>query len=170
MRLCVRERPLLDTPPPSVIEYDKARHALHVRRARREAVPLPPRARFLDAETTDTHIFNAHVPALRAMIVYGQTGSGKTHTLERAMRGHAARALARGALELAAIEIYNEKVWDILAPCTPRPLRLCDNDPDPCRTPPTYTRVTSLHSFDQKMQHIGHLRFQGASRLNAQSS
>ena len=171
MQLCVRERPLLDVPGPSAIEYDKKEHAVRVHCTRHIVAALPPRVAFLGAAVTDDHFFNAHVPpALRALVVYGQTGSGKTHTLERAMRRHVARALARGPLAIAAIEIYNEKVWDVLAPHTPRQLQLCDHDPEPCRTPPARTRIASVDAFDHQMRQIAHLRFQGASRLNTQSS
>ena len=95
MRLCVRLRPLLDTPGPSALEYDKHAHALRVAtRPRATTVALPPRVAFLDDTVTDDHVFNAHAPpGLRALVVYGQTGSGKTHTLEHAMRRHVARAL-----------------------------------------------------------------------------
>ena len=172
MRLCVRLRPLLGAPGPGALEYDKTAHALRVAtQPRATAVALPPRVAFLDDTVTDDHVFHAHAPpGLRALVVYGQTGSGKTHTLEHAMRRHVARALRARPLALAVIEIYNEKVWDILAPRTPRALKLCDNATEPCRTPPTRQRINSVEAFDQQLRLVAHLRFQGASRLNAQSS
>ena len=127
---------------------------------------LPPRVAFLGAAVTDDHFFNAHVPRPPRP---GGLRPDRQRDAHAGARHAAPRARAGAAAGIAAIEIYNEKVWDVLAPHTRASCNYAIMIPSPAAHRPR-ARIASVDAFDHQMRQIAHLRFQGASRLNTQSS
>ena len=173
MRLAVRKRPF----DPDALRYNSSTHAVcteHTDKHRCKVISLPPRVEFIAEDVSNAQVYARFVssecsytrPA--AVVVYGQTGAGKTHTLEGLLRAHARARLAAGAaLEMSALEVYNDKAWDVLARPAPAAVRLRAGL---CRPAPSRAAARHVPEFRSLLRAVQRARFSGQSKLNLYSS
>ena len=146
-------------------------------------------------ETSQSEVFEEVEPLIRSVLdgynvcifAYGQTGSGKTHTMEgtetdRGITFRALSALFREAssewagyayeFEVTMLEVYNDKVRDLLEPnpANPRPHDVRQGPNGAFVTDLEHVRVASSMDVMRVMRRGGAVRKTGRTNMNEHSS